>query len=274
MSRLTHLDEDGAARMVDVSAKDETAREAVAESLIALSPAAFAAVVDKNAPKGDVLAAARIAGIMAAKRVPDLIPLCHPLPITGAELAFEASERRIRITATVKTVGKTGVEMEALTAASVAALTIYDMVKAIDKEAVIETTRLLSKTGGKSGAFKPRSIAKPSEAMAQGVRPSNKSAAMADNPRETVQRGVKARPKVIMGEVFAPPAAGGPDTRREAFRAFMTRRRLRATQWAKDAGVPVGEIMGYLTGQSRGFSQLTLEKLAKAASVSPEDMFA
>lgn len=256
MSRLTHIDENGAARMVDVSAKDETAREAVAESVILLSPEAFAAVMDDSTPKGDVLAAARIAGIMAAKRVPDLIPLCHPLAITGADIAFDAADNRIRITATVKTVGKTGVEMEALTAASIAALTVYDMVKAIDKEAVIENTRLLSKSGGKSGSFRPR------------------SAAMAESPRETAQRGVRAKPKVIMGEVFAPPPSGGPDGRRDAFRAFMTRRRLRATSWARDAGVPVGEIMGYLTGQSRGFSAATLEKLAKAAKVAPEDMFA
>jgi cyclic pyranopterin phosphate synthase len=256
VTKLTHLDDDGAARMVDVSGKEDTTRQAIAESIVVLSVEAFAAVMDGKAPKGDVLAAARIAGIMAAKRVPDLIPLCHPLPITGAEVAFEAADGRIRITATVKTVGKTGVEMEALTAASVAALTVYDMVKATDKEAVIESTRLVSKTGGKSGAFVPR------------------SAGMADTPRQTAQRGVLATPKVIMGEVFAPPSAAGPDARRDAFRAFMTRRRLRATSWARDAGVPVGEIMGFLTGQSRGFSQATLEKLAKAAKVAPEDMFA
>jgi cyclic pyranopterin phosphate synthase len=255
VSNLTHLDENGAARMVDVSAKEDTAREASAQSVIVLSAEAFAAVTQGTAPKGDVLAAARIAGIMAAKRVPDLIPLCHPLPITGAEIAFAAADNRITITATVKTFGKTGVEMEALTAASVAALTIYDMVKAVDKEAVIENTRLLSKTGGKSGAFKPR------------------SAAMAETPRETVQRGVRAKPKMIMGEVFAPKPAGGPDSRREAFRNFMTSRRLRASTWAKEAGVPMGEIMGYLTGQSRGFSADTLARLAKAAKVAPDDMF-
>jgi len=252
---LSHLDDKGAARMVDVSAKDDTAREATAQSTIMLSPEAFAAVMDGTAPKGDVLAAARIAGIMAAKRVPDLIPLCHPLPITGAEIAFEAAGNRITITATVKTVGKTGVEMEALTAATIAALTVYDMVKAVDKEAVIENTRLLAKSGGKSGDFKPR------------------SAAMADTPRQTVQRGSRATPKLIMGEVFAPRAAGGPDTRREAFRAFMTRNRLRASSWSKEAGVPMGEIMSYLTGQSRGFSAESLARLAKAAKVAPDDMF-
>jgi cyclic pyranopterin phosphate synthase len=265
VSRLSHLDEQGAARMVDVSAKDETAREAVAQSVVRLSPEAFAAVMEGSAPKGDVLAAARIAGIMAAKRVPDLIPLCHPLPITGAEIAFEAQDNQIRITAKVKTVGKTGMEMEALTAASIAALTVYDMIKAVDKEAVIETTRLLSKRGGKSGTFKPRSSGQRSDA--------NASAGMAETPRETVARGARAKPRVIMGEVFAPPAAGGPDARREAFRSFMTRSRLRASTWSKDAGVPMGEIMGYLTGRTRGFSQATLEKLAKAARVASEDMF-
>ncbi len=257
MSKLSHLDDNGAARMVDVSTKEDTAREASATSTITLSTEAFAAVMDGSAPKGDVLAAARIAGIMAAKRVPDLIPLCHPLPITGAEIAFDAADNRIRITATVKTFGKTGVEMEALTAASIAALTIYDMIKAVDKSAVIESTKLLSKSGGKSGAYTPRSA---------GI-------ASKEQPRETVQRGMRAKPRVIMGEVFAPRAAGGPDTRREAFRNFMTSRRLRASSWAKEAGVPIGEIMGYLTGQSRGFSADTLARLATAAKVAPDDMF-
>jgi len=255
VSTLSHLDENGAARMVDVTDKTETAREASAQSVITLSAQAFAAVTEGTAPKGDVLAAARIAGIMAAKRVPDLIPLCHPLPITGANIAFDAADNRIVITATVRTFGKTGVEMEALTAASVAALTIYDMVKAVDKEAVIESTRLLAKSGGKSGTFKSTGI-------------TSKEA-----PRETVQRGTRARPKVIMGEVSSPRAAGGPDAQREAFRAFMTRSRLRASTWAKDAGVPMGEIMGYLTGRSRGFSADTLARLAKAAKVAPDDMF-
>ena len=262
MTELTHLDDRGAAHMVDVSAKDETVRAATAQSIVAMSPQAFAAVMDGTAPKGDVLATARIAGIMAAKRVPDLIPLCHPLPITAAQVNFESANGRITITATVTTIGKTGVEMEALTAASVAALTIYDMIKAVDKAAVIESTRLLAKSGGKSGTYlsTPKDTGRRSD-------PNN-------GARETVQRGTRAKPKVIMGEVFAPPSAAGPDARREAFRAFMTRHRLRATAWARDAGVPVGEVMGYLTGQSRGFSQATLEKLAGAAKVAPEDMFA
>src|SRR5512146_2795430 len=135
MNRLTHLDESGAARMVDVSGKDATDRQAAAEAVIVLSEEAYEAAVSGSGPKGDVLAAARIAGIMAAKKTPDLIPLCHPIAITKASVDFEPLPERhaLRILATVKTVGQTGVEMEALTAASVAALTIYDLIKAEDR---------------------------------------------------------------------------------------------------------------------------------------------
>jgi cyclic pyranopterin phosphate synthase len=152
MTKLTHLDEQGAARMVDVSDKPASEREAIAEAVIALSPEAFAAVVSGNAPKGDVLAAARIAGIMAAKKTPELIPLCHAIPLAKADIAFEmlAENNAIRILATAKTTAQTGVEMEALTAACVAALTIYDMTKAVDKSAVIQFVRLLTKSGGKN----------------------------------------------------------------------------------------------------------------------------
>ena len=155
MTKLSHLDEQGAARMVDVSDKPASEREATAEAVIALSPEAFAAVVSGNAPKGDVLAAARIAGIMAAKKTPDLIPLCHAIPLAKAEIAFEmlAEKNAIRILASAKTTAQTGVEMEALTAAAVAALTIYDMTKAVDKSAVIQFVRLLTKSGGKSGPY-------------------------------------------------------------------------------------------------------------------------
>jgi cyclic pyranopterin monophosphate synthase len=148
---LTHLDEAGAARMVDVAGKAETAREAVATGRITMSAGAAAAIRDGAAKKGDVLAVARIAGIMAAKRTADLIPLCHPLPLTRVEVALEVGETTVAATATAATTGRTGVEMEALTAATVALLTIYDMAKAIDKAMTIESVRLLSKTGGKSG---------------------------------------------------------------------------------------------------------------------------
>ena len=155
MSNLSHLDEHGAARMVDVSDKDVTHREAVAEAIIVLSPEAFEAALSPNAPKGDVLAAARLAGIMAAKKTSDLIPLCHAIPLSKAGIEFEPLRERhaVRVVATAKTAAQTGVEMEALVAASVAALTIYDMVKAIDRGASVENVRLLSKSGGKSGTY-------------------------------------------------------------------------------------------------------------------------
>jgi cyclic pyranopterin monophosphate synthase len=156
MSKLTHLDESGAARMVDVSGKPTTAREASAEAVIVLSQEAFAAALSGNAKKGDVLAAACIAGIMAAKKTSELIPLCHPIGLSKAAIDFETDKERsaIHIIATVKTTAQTGVEMEAMTAASVAALTIYDMVKSMDRSAVIESVRLLAKSGGKSGDYK------------------------------------------------------------------------------------------------------------------------
>jgi cyclic pyranopterin phosphate synthase len=149
---LSHLDERGAARMVDVSAKAETTRTAVAEAIVRMQPATLALIQQGGIAKGDVFATARLAGIMAAKRTPDLIPLCHPLAITGVtvDLAPQGDAALI-IHATVKTTGKTGVEMEALTAASVAALTVYDMCKAVEKGIRIESVRLLEKHGGKSG---------------------------------------------------------------------------------------------------------------------------
>lgn len=140
--------------MVDVGAKAETARRAVAAGRIAMSPEALAAIRAGNAPKGDVLAAARIAGIMAAKRTGDLIPLCHPLGLEAMSVEFAFAETAITVTATASLTGKTGVEMEAMVAASVALLTIYDMAKAIDKGMVIHDVRLIEKTGGKSGDWK------------------------------------------------------------------------------------------------------------------------
>ena len=150
---LTHLTPDGNARMVDVSAKAETVREAVARVLIRMRPATLRAVQRGNAPKGDVLGVARTAGILAAKRTPDLIPLCHPLRLTRVDIAFDARPRRgeLAIEARVRTVDKTGVEMEALTAAGVAALTVYDMVKGIERGVAIERVELLEKSGGRSG---------------------------------------------------------------------------------------------------------------------------
>jgi cyclic pyranopterin monophosphate synthase len=154
MSKLTHLDESGAAHMVDVSAKANTVREAVAEGRITMSAEALAAIREGSAKKGDVLATARIAGIMAAKKTAELIPLCHPLMLSKISVDFAFGNDGIRATALVRLTGQTGVEMEAMTATSVALLTIYDMAKALDKAMVISGIRLLSKTGGKSGDWR------------------------------------------------------------------------------------------------------------------------
>ncbi len=156
MSKLTHLDESGAAHMVDVSTKDDSVREAVTEGRISMSADALEAIKGGLVKKGDVLATARIAGIMAAKKTSELIPLCHPLPLSSVAVDFDIEERGIRATATARCTGKTGVEMEALTAASTALLTIYDMAKAIDKGMVIDGIRLLSKSGGKSGDWRAK----------------------------------------------------------------------------------------------------------------------
>ena len=151
MTRLTHLDDSGSAHMVDISAKADTVREAVAEGRILMTAAALTAVREGSAKKGDVLATARIAGIMAAKKTSELIPLCHPLMLSKVSVDFAFEDDGIRITTLVRLTGQTGVEMEAMTAASVALLTIYDMAKALDKGMVISGVRLLSKSGGKSG---------------------------------------------------------------------------------------------------------------------------
>lgn len=153
MTKLTHLDDAGAARMVDISAKPATRREAVAEGFIHVAAKALDAIRNAKVKKGDVLATARIAGIMAAKRTADLIPLCHPLPIDAVTLDLGIEDGGIRATATVATTHGTGVEMEALTAVSVALLTVYDMAKALDRTMRIDGVRLLRKAGGRSGDF-------------------------------------------------------------------------------------------------------------------------
>jgi cyclic pyranopterin phosphate synthase len=159
MSGLTHIDEQGNARMVDVSGKEVTERTAIAEATVRLSAAAYAALVAGTLKKGDALGVARIAGIMAAKRTDELIPLCHPLPVAGVTIDFSLDEqaRTVRVEASVKVNARTGVEMEALTAASVAALAIYDMCKAVDKGIVIDGVQLVEKHGGKSGDYVRRS---------------------------------------------------------------------------------------------------------------------
>ena len=151
--RLTHLDERGAARMVDVADKPSTVREAKAECLVRMAPGTLRAV-KQGTPKGDALQVARLAGIMAAKRTSELIPLCHPLPLTSVTLDFEFIPGAVRILASARVVGQTGVEMEALTAAAVAGLTLIDMTKGIERGVYLESVRLLEKSGGRSGTWK------------------------------------------------------------------------------------------------------------------------
>lgn len=153
MSKLTHLDDEGAAHMVDVSAKAVTTRDALAQGMITMSPAALTAIQQGMIKKGDVLAVARIAGIMGAKKTSDLIPLCHPLPLSAVHLDIDPVADGLKVTASARTNGQTGVEMEALTAVSLALLTIYDMAKSIDKGMIIKDIRLLSKSGGRSGLW-------------------------------------------------------------------------------------------------------------------------
>ncbi len=152
---LTHFDEQGAARMIDVSAKEETLREAVAEGRVTMQPETLALILDQKVAKGDVFGVARVAGIMAAKKTPELIPLSHPLRLTSVDIAFEPDERRscVTIRATVRTTDRTGVEMEALTAVAAAGLTVYDMCKSADRSMTITEILLVRKTGGKSGTF-------------------------------------------------------------------------------------------------------------------------
>lgn len=156
MNDLTHIGPDGRARMVDVSDKKETDRVAIAHGFITVSPEAFALAVGRDTKKGDPIAIAELAGIMSAKRTADLIPLCHPLPITGAKVDVtpHPEQNAFEVRARVKTTGKTGVEMEALTCVSTACLTIYDMLKAVDKSMVISGIELLEKSGGKSGVYR------------------------------------------------------------------------------------------------------------------------
>ena len=159
MTKLTHLDESGAANMVDVSDKAVTARSAQAEGFVVMAPETVEIILRGDAKKGDVLGTARLAGIMAAKRTQELIPLCHPLLLTrvSVDCALDESLPGVRVTAEVRVSGQTGVEMEALTAVSVACLTIYDMVKAVDRAMRIEGVRVLEKTGGRSGTYRAKS---------------------------------------------------------------------------------------------------------------------
>ncbi|HZD74377.1 MAG TPA: cyclic pyranopterin monophosphate synthase MoaC [Actinomycetota bacterium] len=165
--RLTHLDERGAARMVDVSAKPESERVAVAGCRVLLAPATLELLAAGGLPKGDALAVARVAGIMGAKRTADLVPLCHPLPITGVEVDLTLEPDAVAVSATVRTTARTGVEMEALTAAATAALALYDMVKGVQRDARIDGLRLLAKRGGRSGEYLAAAETGPSPASTE-----------------------------------------------------------------------------------------------------------
>jgi cyclic pyranopterin phosphate synthase len=266
MSKLTHLNDKGQAQMVDVSGKAPSERSAMAEAVVRLAPATLALVLEAAVPKGDVLAVARVAGIMAAKKTADLIPLCHPLPISGVTVLCEPDEAEclIRILATVRVTGNTGVEMEALTAASVAALTIYDMLKAVERGITIETVRLISKEGGKSGAFR-----------AEEKAPVRHSALRRASAVQAKAR--RARPLASVKEVAPEPPARKAATeapgKRDALRRFMQSRGLTAHAWARDAGVPVGVLYSFLHARSHALSKKEEELLARAAEVDPDDLY-
>ena len=272
MARLTHLGADGKADMVDVAAKAETERSATASGYIALKGETLAMIAEGTAAKGDVIAAARIAGIMAAKKTHELIPLCHPLLLTGIALDIAHAEdgSGLLITATVKTKGTTGVEMEALTAVSVAALTLYDMVKAVDRAATIGAIRLVAKSGGKSdyqedGADEPTGPIPP----------------LPPDPPKLLSRGFRRAP----GAAARPtpprpqPTDQGPATERarhsraDAFRAFLRDNRLQVSGWAADAGLPVGLVYGFLHGRIGRLPKDSEEKLARAANATVKDVF-
>jgi cyclic pyranopterin phosphate synthase len=262
MSKLTHVDSDGQAHMVHVSGKAATERTAVAEAFVRMSHETLALIAEDKVAKGDVLATARIAGIMAAKKTADLIPLCHPLNISSVtvdcELIDDDETTGVHITATVKLVGATGVEMEALTAASVAALTIYDMVKAVERGITISDVRLVAKDGGRSGTYRA---------------PSPNSAPLRPARRPTPASARKAKPSEVPIDGGARLAAQDHTARREAFRRFMTAHGLTAHAWAKDAGLPVAVIYSFLHGRTPSLTKAEEEKLAASANVAVEDMY-
>jgi len=229
---------------------DAIGHRAVAEAVIVLPADAFAATVGDAQRGADILAAARIAGIMACKKTSDLIPLCSTGPIASAHVEFEpiADRHSMRICATVETASGTGAELEALMAANIAALTIYDMVKSIGGATAIESVRVVDQSGGKRTGYRATSA--------------NRLPTRSE-PRKAVE---------LMNEVAAPRARDA-DAAREAFRAFMTSQRLRATEWAKSAGIPAAQIYAYLTGKARVLAPDTAKKLARACGVRPEDMF-
>lgn len=273
MTDLSHIDDTGRAAMVDVTAKPDTGRSATAGGFIALKGETLAMIAEGKAAKGDVIATARIAGIMAAKKTHELIPLCHPLLITAISVDIAHSEdgSGLAITATVKTRGATGVEMEALTAVSVAALTLYDMVKAVDRSATIGAIRLLAKSGGKSDF----TSGGPDDPVGD-IPP------LPPEPPKLLSRGFRRAPGGGARPAAPPrpaPTDEGPATARathsraDAFRAFLRDNRLQVSGWAADAGLPVGLVYGFLHGRIGRLPRDAEEKLAKAANASVKDIF-
>jgi len=263
MTKLTHTDDEGQARMVDVSAKAMTERTATAEAFVAMARETLALIADDKVAKVDVLAAARIAGIMAAKKTAELIPLCHPLSLASATVdctlvagTEDDAPSGVQVRATVKALGATGVEMEALTAVSVAALTIYDMMKAVERGIVISNIRLISKEGGKSGVYRA-SQSTPLPAARRSTQP------MTHKPKAS---------EVAIKSALQLPAKDHA-ARRDAFRRFMAAHGLTAHTWARDAGLTVGAIYGFLHGRTASLSKAEEEKLAASAKVAVEDLY-
>jgi len=263
MSKLSHLDDRGRAHMVDVGAKDITERVAVATGVVAMKPDTLALILGNGIKKGDVLAAARLAGIMAAKRTADLIPLCHPLSLNAitVDLVPGGDQKSIEITARVKVSGRTGVEMEALTAVSVAALTLYDMAKAVDRGMSITDIRLVEKSGGRSGLYKSGQDETPDAPLP----PQLKSRKMRSTPHDAPGTPPQQR---------AQPARFAPlPNHREAFRTFLNRNKIQVSALSKKAGVRSGEVYGFLNGQTPALAQETATLLATAAGVSVDELF-
>lgn len=269
---LTHIDEDGRAAMVDVTAKADTDRSATAGAEIRLKPETLALIAEGRVAKGDVFATARIAGIMAAKKTHELIPLCHPLMLTGVEIDITAGEGALQIMATAKVRGPTGVEMEALTAASVAALTIYDMVKAVDRTAVIGEIRLLAKSGGRSGVFNQAETPDAAEGAIEAEAPApTRVSAPGGYKRRTPLRPVRPLSRDIgHAEPVAPVAQL---SRADAFRQYLRDNRMQVSSWAAEAGLPVGLIYGFLHGRVGRLPRDSEERLAKSANATVRDVF-
>jgi cyclic pyranopterin phosphate synthase len=269
MKKLSHLGDDGSARMVDISGKPPTMRSATAEAVVRMRPETLAIVLDGAVPKGDVMSVARIAGIMAAKRTSDIIPLCHPLAISSVAIVCEPDEQNsiIRVVASVKVNGPTGVEMEALTAASVAALTIYDMLKAVEKGISIECIKLISKEGGKSGLF----LAENSDSIGATTRYATVRRTGATPSKARRPQALKAGDTSV--ETKTRKSVSDNAAKRDALRRFMQSRGLTAHAWARDANLPVGVLYSFLHGRTHALTKAEELKLSNAVHVSPDDLY-